>query len=155
MPSALPRVKPIEPPDLRKAIESAVSRQAESPVPAGRDVRAPGARAVRRQIERILASPDFDAPRRSREFLGFVVEEALAGRGEAITQGSIAVRVFGRSDDFDATVDPIVRIQAGRLRRSLERYYLLAGQEDAVRIELPRGSYVPVFRGAGSDVSAG
>jgi len=155
MHSPLPRAKPVESPILRKAIESVVSRQAESPVPAVSDVRAPGARVVRGQIERILASPDFDAPRRSREFLDFVVEEALAGRGEAITQGSIAVRVFGRGDDFDATVDPIVRIQAGRLRRSLERYYLLSGQEDVVRIELPKGSYVPVFRGTGSDVSAG
>jgi TolB-like protein len=101
---------------------------------------------VRRQLERILASSDFDAPRRSREFLTFVVEEALAGRGEEITQGTIAMQVFGRRDDFDATVDPIVRIQAGRLRRSLERYYLLAGKEDPVRMELPKGSYVPIFR---------
>src|SRR6185503_4526143 len=110
MPSPWPRSVPVGIP---------VSRHPVGPLPAARDGRGPGARAVRRQVARILASPDFDAPRRSREFLGFVVEEALAGRGELITQGSIAVRVFGRSDDFDATVDPIVRIQAGRLRRSL------------------------------------
>jgi adenylate cyclase len=103
---------------------------------------------VRRQLEQILGSPDFDAPRRSRQFLRFVVEETLAGRGEAITQATIATQVFGRKDDFDAIVDPIVRIQAGRVRRSLERYYLLSGQQDLVRIELPKGSYVPVFRGA-------
>ena len=42
-------------------------------------------------------------------------------------------------------MDPIVRIQAGRLRRSLERYYLLSGKDDPVRIELPKGTYVPVF----------
>jgi tetratricopeptide (TPR) repeat protein len=56
--------------------------------------------------------------------------------------------VFGRRKDFDPTVDPIVRIQAGRLRRSLERYYLLEGAADSVRIELPRGRYVPVLRWA-------
>jgi DNA-binding response OmpR family regulator/TolB-like protein len=149
-------VKPVEPAELRRAIEIALSRHAEGrgqaawAAPAGtappRDGRAPGARAVRRQLERLFASPDFDAPRRSREFLNFVVEEALAGRGQEITQGTIAVEVFGRRDDFDATVDPIVRIQAGRLRRSLERYYLLAGKEDPVRMELPKGSYVPIFR---------
>ena len=149
-------VKPVEPAELRRAIEIALSRHAEGrgqaagAVPAvtapARDGRAPGARAVRRQLERVMASPDFDAPRRSREFLTFVVEEALAGRGQEITQGTIAVEVFGRRDDFDATVDPIVRIQAGRLRRSLERYYLLAGKEDPVRMELPKGSYVPIFR---------
>ena len=53
--------------------------------------------------------------------------------------------MFDRRDDFDPVVDPIVRIQAGRLRRSLERYYLLSGKHDAVRIELPRGTYVPAF----------
>jgi adenylate cyclase len=160
-------VRPVEPAALRRAIEIALSRHAEGrgqgawAVPAGtatpaapRDGRAPGARAVRRQLERILASPDFDAPRRSREFLTFVVEEALAGRGEEITQGTIAVKVFGRREDFDATIDPIVRIQAGRLRRSLERYYLLAGKEDAVRMELPKGSYVPVFRAVAAEGGA-
>ena len=48
-------------------------------------------------------------------------------------------------------VDPIVRIQAGRLRRSLERYYLLSGKGDPVRIELPKGTYVPVFRGVAAE----
>jgi adenylate cyclase len=107
---------------------------------------APGAKAVRQQLVQVLGSADLDATRRSRQFLAFIVEEALAGRGEALTQGTIATRVFDRKDDFDPVVDPIVRIQAGRLRRSLERYYLLSGRSDPVRIELPKGSYVPVFR---------
>jgi adenylate cyclase len=151
-------VKPVQPAGLQSAIEIALDTHARdrerngagalasiTGPPAG--TRAPGVRALRRQVERILESDDFDAPRRSREFLRFVVEEALAGRGEAITQDAIAVRVFGRKDDFDAMVDPIVRIQAGRLRRSLERYYLLSGKEDPVRLELPKGTYVPAFRG--------
>ena len=102
--------------------------------------------AVLGQLERILSSADFDASPRSRAFLSFVVEETLHGRQEELTQSVIATRVFGRRADFDPTVDPIVRIQAGRLRRSLERYYLLSGAPDPVRIELPRGSYVPVAR---------
>jgi adenylate cyclase len=96
------------------------------------------------QLERILSSADFDASPRSRAFFSFVVEETLHDRQEDLTQSVIATRVFGRRADFDPTVDPIVRIQAGRLRRSLERYYLLSGAPDPVRIELPRGSYVPV-----------
>ena len=112
----------------------------------------PKPRAVRRQLEQVLGSPDFDAPRRSREFLRFIVEETVAGRGEAISQTTIATMVFGRRDNFDAIVDPIVRIQAGRLRRSLERYYLLAGSKDPVRIELPKGTYVPVFRATAAGV---
>jgi adenylate cyclase len=111
-----------------------------------REARGPAARTVRRQLARVLESPDFDASRRSREFLSFIVEETLGGRADALTQAAIATAVFGRRDDFDPTVDPIVRIQAGRLRRSLERYYLLSGHEDGLRIELPKGSYVPAFR---------
>jgi adenylate cyclase len=106
------------------------------------------AEAVIEQLERILASGDFDASPRSRAFIRFIIEETLAGRHEALTQAAIATRVFGRRDDFDPTVDPIVRIQAGRLRRSLERYYLLSGAGDPVRIELPRGTYVPLVRWA-------
>lgn len=109
---------------------------------------APEAGDVLAGLERILASGDFDASPRSRAFVRFIVEETLAGRQEGLTQDAIATRVFGRREDFDPTVDPIVRIQAGRLRRSLERYYLLSGAPDPVRIQLPRGTYVPVLRWA-------
>jgi adenylate cyclase len=100
---------------------------------------------VREHLERLLHSSQFDASARSREFLRFVVDEALAGRGERLNQGLIAVTVFGRKDDFDAILDPIVRVQAGRLRRSLERYYLLTGDSESIHIELPKGGYAPVF----------
>ena len=109
---------------------------------------APPTKAVLEELDRLLASGDFDGSPRSRDFVRYIVEETLAGRGEDLTQTSIATRVFGRRDDFDATVDPIVRIQAGRLRRSLERYYLLSGAADRLRIELPRGSYLPLLRWA-------
>jgi adenylate cyclase len=108
----------------------------------------PEADEVVEELERILANGDFDASPRSRAFLRFIVEETLAGRPEGLTQDVIASRVFHRREDFDPSLDPIVRIQAGRLRRSLERYYLLAGARDAVRIDLPRGAYVPVLRWA-------
>ncbi len=103
------------------------------------------AREVRTHLERVLRSAHFDGSTRSREFLRYVVEEVLAGRGGYLKQAAIAVEVFGRQPDFDAVIDPIVRVQAGRLRRSLERYYLLSGDSDSLRIELPKGSYAPVF----------
>jgi tetratricopeptide (TPR) repeat protein len=103
----------------------------------------PRAEDVLAQLERIFANGDFDVSPRSRAFLRFVVEETLAGRQEDLTQSLIATRVCGRRDDFDPGEDPIVRIQAGRLRRSLERYYLIAGTQDPVHIEIPRGSYAP------------
>ena len=102
-------------------------------------------RAIRAHLERLLRSPHFDGSARSREFLHYVVEEVLAGRAAYLKQAAIAVEVFGRKPDFDAVIDPIVRVQAGRLRRSLERYYLLSGDADSLRIELPKGSYAPVF----------
>jgi tetratricopeptide (TPR) repeat protein len=119
----------------------------------------PDRAAVLEQLERILENPDFDASPRSRAFIRFIVEETLAGREDGLTQAAIATHVFGRRDDFDPAVDPIVRIQAGRLRRSIERYYLLSGVSDPVRIELPRGTYVPVTRwaddgGAGAEAAA-
>src|SRR5262245_3000875 len=108
----------------------------------------PPAHAGLEELERLLASGDFDGTPRSRAFLRFIVEETLGGRQDGLTQTALATRVFGRRQDFDPTIDPIVRIQAGRLRRSLERYYLLAGARSPVRIDLPRGGYVPHFKWA-------
>ena len=119
------------------------SHRAHPPTAAAKP-EAPGAEAALEQLERILASGDFDASPRSRAFVRFILEETLGGRAQGLTQAAIATRVFGRRQDFDPTIDPIVRIQAGRLRRSLERYYLMAGASDPVRIQLPRGTYVPV-----------
>ncbi len=106
---------------------------------------------VREHLKSLLQSSQFDASGRSRDFLTYVVDEALAGRGENLNQAVIAVAVFGRKADFDPILDPIVRVQAGRLRRSLERYYLLTGDAGAIRIELPRGGYAPAFVTAGKD----
>lgn len=105
-------------------------------------------RRVLDQLERILGSTDFDTSERSREFLRFVVGETLDGREADMTQHSIATSVFGRRDDFDPTTDPIVRMQAGRVRRALEHYYLTAGSDDPLLIELPKGGYTPRFRRA-------
>lgn len=100
---------------------------------------------IRDHLDRILVSEHFDGSSRSRDFLCFIVDETLAGRGDRLTQTSIAAGVFGRKGDFDPILDPVVRVQAGRLRRSLDRYYLLSGDGDALRIELPKGSYAPSF----------
>lgn len=100
---------------------------------------------IRAQLGRILNSVDFEATARERRFLGYVVEEALAGRASRIKAYSIAMEVFGRDASFDPQNDPIVRIEAGHLRRSLERYYLMAGQADPILITIPKGGYVPIF----------
>lgn len=100
---------------------------------------------IRTQLARILAHPEFEATERLRAFLTFVVEESLAGRAGRIKGRLIARRVFGRGEDFDPNRDPVVRIEAGRLRRRLEHYYYVAGGQDPVRIEIPKGRYAPRF----------
>jgi adenylate cyclase len=105
----------------------------------------PDAAAVRETVERIIASPDFEASERAAKFLRYVVEETLEGRSEQIKAFTVGVDVFGRDETFDAQHDPAVRIEASRLRRALERYYLLSGKDDPILIDIPKGSYVPTF----------
>ena len=103
---------------------------------------------VQEELQRILASPQFEASDRNRRFFTYVVEETLAGRGERIKAYNIATMVFGRDDTFDPQLDPVVRMEARRLRRSLERFYLVEGAANAVRIAIPKGSYMPKFLNA-------
>jgi adenylate cyclase len=100
---------------------------------------------VRAQMKRILTCRDFDASDRNRRFLEYVIEETLQGRADRIKAYSIATSVFGRGENFDPQQDAIVRIEAGRMRRSLEHYYLTSGLNDPIRIAIPVGSYVPSF----------
>ena len=93
----------------------------------------------------MLASPHFDASERNRDFLTYVVETTLAGHADRIKAYTIATEVFGRGPKFDPQLDSIVRIEAGRLRRSLERYYLTDGRTSRLRIDIPRGGYAPNF----------
>jgi len=106
----------------------------------------PAAESIQQQINRILTSPEFKATDVQKSFLTFVVETVLAGRSSEIKGYTVATRVFGRDEDFNQATDPIVSIQANKLRRALERYYLVAGHDDPIRIEIPKGSYVPLFR---------
>jgi adenylate cyclase len=105
----------------------------------------PSAEEIRAQLERVLSSPAFARARRASAFLRYCTEETLAGRAGGISGYTIAVAVFGRARDFDAASDPLVRVEAGRLRSRLIEHYATTGAADRVRIELLRGSYVPSF----------
>ncbi len=98
------------------------------------------------QLDRILSSKAFRQADRLKRFLTFTVNEALAGRGEQLKEFVIGVEVFGKGPSFDPRNDPIVRVQARRLRSQLARYYQEEGHEDETLIELPKGGYTPVFR---------
>jgi len=101
--------------------------------------------AIRGQLAKLLASPEFVRRPVLRNFLSFVVEKVVAGRAHEVKEYTVAIEVFGRRENFDPSKDSIVRIQAGRLRRALERYYASCSGHDPVRIEIPKGSYVPTF----------
>src|SRR6476646_8317918 len=101
--------------------------------------------AVTEHLSRVLTSTSFAHVDRLKRFLRYVVEETVAGRSENLKEYSIGVEVFDREASFDPRTDPIVRVQARRLRARLTRYYEEEGRRDEMRIDLPKGSYAPVF----------
>jgi tetratricopeptide (TPR) repeat protein len=100
---------------------------------------------VQAALDRILASEGFRTSPQLGTFLRYVVEAALDGRTARLKGYTIGVEALGRDAGFDPQADPIVRVEATRLRRSLERYYAGAGSDDPLVIDLPRGTYVPLF----------
>ena len=99
--------------------------------------------ALIRHVEKICDSPEFRSKQVLCRFLSYIVSETLAGRGEDIKAFSIGVDVFKKDDDFDPGQDTLVRINAGRLRRMLALYYSNTGKDDDLRIEIPKGGYIP------------
>jgi adenylate cyclase len=110
------------------------------------DTPAPTVAEIRTQLEKIVGSPDFQNASRLREFLRFVVNEGLDGRADNLKAYTIGIEVFDRPDNFDPITDTIVRVNAGKLRRALERYYLGPGRQDKILISIPKGRYIPVFQ---------
>jgi len=103
------------------------------------------AQRVRQQLDRILTSAAFADAGRAGSFLRFVVERTLDGHTAGIKESVIAVEVLNRPASFDSKSDPIVRVEAGRLRARLTSYYEAEGEADTVLISLPKGGYVPEF----------
>jgi hypothetical protein len=99
--------------------------------------------AIRAQLDRLLLSRQFQRSRRRRQFLEYIVNETLAGRSDRLTGYNVALDVFGRPDTFDPAIDPVVRVEAGRLRDKLREYYAGDGQRDPIHIDLPKGTYTP------------
>ena len=100
------------------------------------------------ELQRLL-SPDFRASARRKALLAYLVKETLQGRGDRLKEYSIAVGVFGRDETFDPRTDPVVRLDAHRLRHDLDQYYQDAGRNDPIRITIPKGGYVATFEAQG------
>lgn len=101
--------------------------------------------SIKEQLDRILSIPAFKNSNILSGFLKFVVDETLAGRAREIKEYTIGINVLSRKADFNPQLDAIVRIHAGRLRRALNEYYHGTGKNDLIRIEIPKGSYMPFF----------
>ncbi|MEP2979081.1 MAG: hypothetical protein ABJO86_06320 [Lentilitoribacter sp.] len=100
---------------------------------------------IMESLDRVLASDEFASSPNLKKFLSYIIEQKLDGNEAGLKAYSIAIDAFGRSEDFDSQIDPIVRVQAGRLRKDLQDYYEGSGAQDPIRIEVPRGSYKPEF----------
>jgi len=114
---------------------------------------AQSAASVRAALDRILGSDVFRSAPQLSAFLNFIVERAIDGRSAELKGYTVAVEAFGRPPDFDPQADPIVRVEAGRLRKALSQYYLGDGVDDPVRITMPIGAYVPAFGFDAHDVT--
>ncbi|KKX23867.1 hypothetical protein [Rhizobium sp. LC145] len=100
---------------------------------------------AKRELTRLLSDGRFHATDRQKAILVYLAERKFAGCEAGTKAFAIAVDVLGRTSSFDSAVDPIVRIEIGRLRSSLENYYEAYGQSPGTRIEVPRGRYVSIF----------
>lgn len=106
-------------------------------------------REVWEQLERILNSNTFHQAGRLREFLKYVVSVLLEERVEPIKEYHIGVEVFGRKSSFDPRLDPIVRVEASRLRARMKQYLETEGYNDSLVIEIPKGGYMPAIHVSG------
>jgi hypothetical protein len=111
---------------------------------------------IRAQLDRMIVSDEFSRSPQLGAFLRFVVDAVLQGKSDRIKAYTIGVDVLRRDAKFDPQLDPIVRVEATRLRRTIDRYYGGPGIADPVRIGLPRGSYIPAIgrRTVGADTIA-
>jgi hypothetical protein len=102
--------------------------------------------AIREQLQRLLAHPLFANSKRYPALLAYAVEQTLLGNAAELKERSIGIEVFGRTPTYDANADPVVRITAGEVRKRLSLYYYDPSHAGELVVELPLGSYVPVFR---------
>ena len=100
---------------------------------------------VKNSLAKILQHEAFAQSNRQSRFLSYIVETTLEGKGGTLKQFSIGLDVFDRDENFDPSIDSIVRVEAGRLRSKLRDYYAEDGSKDEVLIEVRKGRYAPSF----------
>ena len=108
----------------------------------------------RAAMEQVLQSATFVRASQVRNFLRYICEMELAGRAAALHEYLIAVEAMGLPSSYSTDDDSSVRRRAYALRQKLDRVYADELTEAKVRIEVPKGSYVPRFVPVEAAVSA-
>jgi len=106
-------------------------------------------------LERIVNSPRFQRAARLREFLLYVGRRSIREHCDQINEQEIGTEVFGRPPNYDTNIDNIVRVNATEVRKRVEAYFEAEGAREPVILEIPRGSYKPVFRNRAAEAIAG
>src|SRR5262249_37860017 len=119
---------------------STMSQTPDRPQEAHRNVE-----ETREELNRVLASQEFRTSKRCQDFLQYVVENTLQGHGDMLKERTIGIEDFGMPTRYDPRDDATVGVKAGEFRKRLGMYYPGRGAQDAIRIELPSGTYVPEF----------
>ncbi len=109
------------------------------------DLSAKQADAVRSALELVISSDAFAGSKQCQDLLRLLVQHALSGELEALSERMIGVEMFGRPADYDTSNDAVVRVRAAEVRERLAEYYAEATVPPEVRIEVPSDSYVPEF----------
>ena len=105
----------------------------------------PSNEEIRDELRLILASDLFLRSKRLTRFLSYIVEKTLRGESGDLKEYQLGIEVCTRKNSYDPRIDPVVRVEARRLRAALDVYYAQEGRENHLRIMLPKGSYVPCF----------
>jgi TolB-like protein len=101
---------------------------------------------IRTQLQKVLASTAFANAERMRRFLEFVIEHTLSSPNEHLKEMMIGIELYAGHGEFDPRITAVVRVDASRVRTKLREYYMSEGAADPLVIDLPKGSYTPVFR---------
>jgi hypothetical protein len=126
-------------------MQSLTPSEENSPLDQGQANDAVEKEAILRELDSILSSPFFRSSNRSKQFLSYVVHHTLEGNHEPLKERTIGAKLFQRPVGYATGDDPVVRVQAGEVRRRLEQYHHAGLNQSPVRIELPVGSYAPAF----------
>src|SRR5437588_4270186 len=101
--------------------------------------------SIRAELDKILASPGFATAERLSRFLRHVVKGTLEGLNDRLKESVLGIEVFGRKPTYDPRTDAVVRTEAVKLRARLKEYYDTEGRDDPIRIDVPKGGYIPAF----------